>query len=141
MNKQFFWAFRHFLSNIPSINRGGCAIAALAMYKLGKSLGMNVQIMYLYNDSFRYSQNQMAKEGKDNPTGCHHAIIILDNMYFLDSTKDVNIYKYDYRHVVSEELVRSSLVQDAWNPDFDRIRYLREIEDVLGEKLLISQYG
>ncbi len=138
MNNQFFWAFRHFLGNIPSINRGGCAIAALAMYKLGKSLGMNVQIMYLYNDSFRYSQNQLAKDGKDNPTGCHHAIIVLDSMHFLDSTKDVNIYRYDYHHIVPEELVTSSLTRDAWNPEFDRVKYLKEIEDVLGQKLLIS---
>lgn len=130
------WAFREFLSKIPNINRGGCAIAALAMFRYGKRLGLNVHIMYLYQHRDDYVNNLLALQGECEPSNCMHATVVVDNEAW-DSIKYVLTYIYDYKHFVPEEfVVRSLNIETHWSPEFDRKKYLPEIEAVLGEKLL-----
>ncbi len=134
MNQEF-WVFRQLLDSIPNINRGGCAYAALAMYKLGKRLGMNVHIMYLYYCKEDYHINSLALDRVDEPCECLHAVVTVDNDAY-DSHKWVPVSIYTYRHFVPEELVIRSLRVGRWNDEFDKGRYVPEIESVLGEQLL-----
>ena len=134
MNQEF-WVFRQFLDRIPNINRGGCAYAALAMYKLGKRLGMNVHIMFLYCDRVDYTTNSLAFNGVDDPCECMHACVTIDNEAY-DSHKWVPVRIYSYQHFVPEELAIKAIRHGKWNTEFDKARYVPEIESVLGEKLL-----
>lgn len=129
------WAFRAFLAQIPNINRGGCAIAALAMYRYAKRLGLNAQIMYLYQIKEDYNTNCLAVDGICDPSNCMHAVCVMDNNSW-DATKYVPVHVYGYRHFVPEELVKKSIITGTWNPEFDTKKYLPEIEAVLGEKLI-----
>lgn len=71
------------LGNIPDLNLGGCAIAALAIKKhiikhyTSKASGYNykwkVDVVYLGDG---YDQNREAVKGNNDPTSCSHAIIL-----------------------------------------------------------------
>lgn len=134
-----FLEVRNFLREIPHINRGGCAIAALAMYHVGLKLGMNIKVVYFYDfdDQHAYQQNDIAIE-KDTGqvTYCNHAGVVVDNHYMDTLTNVVNDI-YPYYHVVPESMVLRTLREGAWNPAFDRYKWLPVIESRVGQKLLI----
>lgn len=133
-----FRALRALLSKIPNINHGGCAIAALAMYQVGKEVGMNVQIMYLYDheSDSDFQNNRYAIYGLAPISECCHAICVVDNTA-LDSRYEISTSIYPYKHFVPEEFVINSLKEDIWNKQFDRNLWLPRIEMFLGKRLPI----
>lgn len=133
-----FEALRALLGRIPNIDRGGCALAALAMYRVEKEVGMNVQIMFLYNydNDMSFENNIYAIDGLAPAQGCCHAVCVVDNEA-LDSKQEVPVVIYPYKHFVPEEFVVKSLKRNIWNEDFDRSAWLPRIEMFLGYKLLI----
>lgn len=133
-----FVDIRAFLKEIPNINRGGCAIAALAMYRVGVKLGMNIQIVYFYDydDDQAYKQNGVVAELETGKvTYCTHAGVVIDNHY-MDTGGGLLNHRYPYYHILSEPLVIRTLKEAGWNPDFYRPKWLPIIEEVIGEKLL-----
>ena len=129
---------RKFLSSIPFINSGGCAISALAMYEVAKKLGIDAHIIYLYDDLERYSQNSYYKlVSRDQPRSCDHAICKIDGMY-IDCMQTVNTSNFNYAHILPKYVVIDSIIKDRWNPTFDRQRYLPVIETYIGKKLLMN---
>ena len=133
-----FVDIRNFLAKIPRINMGGCAIAALAMYRVGVRIGLNIKIVYFYSyiDDRAYMQNSaLIKSGSGNPTYCTHAGVLIDNHY-IDSSKLLNDC-YPYHHILPESLVIRTLKEDVWNSHFNRRKWLPIIEEKIKETLLV----
>ncbi len=130
-----FKKFREYLSRIPNIDRGGCAIAALAMYRYAKRLGLEAHIEYLYTIEQNYNQNCAAIEGAGIGTCCGHAICVVDGNPY-DSTGYVVAKEWNYRHVVPEHIVIQGLrIVNIWNDSFDRTKWLPQIQSELDEIL------
>lgn len=134
-----FDALRVLLRRIPYIDFGGCGIAALAMYQIGKEVNMNVQLMYLYDYDGEddYESNMHAIHGLAPIQSVMHAVCVVDNEA-LDAKCKVPVNAYPFKHFVTEDFViRSLRKQDIWNPMFDRNSWLPRIEIFLGYKLPI----
>src|SRR5688572_10507898 len=129
-----FKALRDMMSKIPKINQGGCALAALAMYYVGKEVGMTVHIMYLYDYECdtNFCKNTEAMNGSGDVTYCCHAVCVVDNQA-MDSTDLVDVADYPFKHFVPEDFVVKTLQkQGIWRDDFDRNAWQPRIEAFLG---------
>ena|SRR5687768_8608766 len=139
MYPEEFRLVRYKLAGIPNINWGGCAVAALAMYRVGVRLGMNVQLMYLYDYDWDelYERNDNALVFNGTFGGCSHAVCVVDNTA-LDSLCETFIWLFPYRHFLPEKAVVASINDGKWNPRFKRDVYIPWIEEAIGEKLNIN---
>jgi len=124
-----------YLRTIPNLNRGGCAYAALAMYKYGLRLGLNVHMMYTYGGKEDYETNCLAFNDQEGGCECMHAVCVIDNEAY-DSIGYVCMALWPYKHFVPEYLVRKTLQNGRWNPEFDRNTYVPLIEAYIGESLI-----
>lgn len=134
-----FQALRTLLARIPHINSGGCAVAALAMYKVGVELNMPVQIMFLYSyeEELEYELNCAAMEGSPITVYCTHAVCVVNNEAY-DSKCKIPTDLYPYKHFVTEDFaIRATSDKNMWNPKFDRKTWVPRIEMFLGYKLPI----
>lgn len=112
---------RAFLSNIPFINQGGCAYAALAMYRVGKSSGSNIKMLYAYDDIEAFYINGAFMRGDTNePATCTHAFVHVDDL-FMDCKRSFEVLpSYERYHYVTEDLVVKSLSSSGWRNLFDK---------------------
>lgn len=127
-----------FLNEIPSINWGGCAIAAVSLYKWFKKHNLieklNVKLIYTYYDQYQFSTNSKYLNNEiESFTTCSHALISVNNQTYDSSGKEsVN----SYYHEVSESFVLQTIYHSTyWNPSFDRKKYVKQITSSLGIKL------
>ena len=141
-----FQQVRKYLDDIPDINRGGCGIAALAMYYAANKEGKKVGIAYLYGSWFEddnIEQNEMFKKGKSKVAGsCSHVLVRVGNRYY-DSEGVVNLKNIKKRYTVDKDITKKHLKAsinnlDAWNDDFNRRKYLSKIEKFIGKKLKVK---
>ncbi len=126
-----------FLDNIPDIDRGGCGISALAMYRWLKNNGdkSNIKFVFLYEygDEKEYLTNKrVLKDKEGEPVACSHCCI-LHGKKFIDSEGVVDIEEYEWVQIIKEEdfLKRSLANIGEWNPRFDR-HNICKIEEELG---------
>ena len=124
------------LSKIPDINRGGCGIAALAMYRyLGKK---NLEILFLYRN-FKdedYENNQRVINGDTSciPSAPLH-VVLRKNGKFFDSTGDLDDnyvnFAYLFQHTCTEKFLTDAIKKaDNWRSIFNR-EHIKEIEQKL----------
>ena len=133
---------RAYLDNVQWINHGGCAIAALAMYrwlKVNGQLTPDTKFAYLYNwtSQAHYQTNLRALEGADiKPSSCSHAVLIFNGRY-LDSETEQYPQDFSLSHTIdTEDFMLASINNiDQWNYKFDRSRNIRSIERDLGISL------
>lgn len=130
-----------YLNTIPYINRGGCAIAALAVYlwaKQNNKLPEDFEIWYLHYWTDDYNDNQNYLAGNNSwSSSCTHAVIYYDGKIVDSNTEDVNTAAYG-RHILSipKSMVETFILDTLdniymWNPDFNREKYVPQIEEKL----------
>lgn len=133
--KPSFKKTRKFLDKIPSINRGGCGIAALAMYDAAKREGKKPKIVYLYSwmcDTDLIERNKRFKKGEEeNAAACSHVVIKLGKKYW-DSEGKVNLKNWK-GFKKDEEISRKHLIAsidnvDEWNDCFNREKWVPKIQ-------------
>ena len=119
-----------FLRNIPYINEGGCAIAAITIKRFLKiNKNIKCDIIYRHNFKDEYNINVNALRNLDDPISCNHAFISLKKSAF-----DCEGKQYFKNHCIKmpEKLVIASLNKlDEWNPSFKRKKYIPIIESKL----------
>ena len=125
-----------FLNNIPYINHGGCAIAALSIHRWLNKYGIKSSIIYCYRDSddLHYSlfidYLNTNPYGLGRPAGCAHAFIKIGKQLF-DSRGRVKKHTYSRFIEISEKSAVTSLqYENDWNGSFNR-RHIAKIEKFL----------
>lgn len=137
---------RRFLDNIPDINCGGCGISALVIYKWLKAHGhKNIEFVFYYNDSVSFRSNRQALKNKkvDYMYAPSHCGIRLENNDVIDCSGKINGWA-DLSHSVNTIGFMKKFLNSpqAWNPRFNRPKYLPIIEKKTGIKLSgVSKYG
>lgn len=117
------------LNKIPHLNRGGCAIAALAAHEYATSIGIETEVIYLLNRNTDYISLINNK-----PATCMHAVIKINNCYY-DSNGRVykkGLYAPKVISVNKKLLIESIKLKEEWNFAFNREKHLPEIDKVIG---------
>ena len=127
---------RKYLSGIPSINDGGCGIAALSMYRwLEKNKNEKSFFICCYTDS-ENCQNNLSYLGKDKdklsaPSHCG----IEHGNKFLDSRSTIPIVMYNDLHFTNEKgMLELINYGKEWNLQFKK-ENTKEISKRLGINL------
>ncbi len=139
---------KEFLENdIPYINRGGCAISALAMYRWLQGMNLlssDTHFVYMYQH--RYGDFQKNEERFNNGTGrmssCAHAVLFHEGSYHdsngLHSKSDFeNRGFYHFHEMRKEKLVLESINNtdsNCWNTTFER-HFVGDIQSKLNINL------
>jgi hypothetical protein len=133
---------REYLADIPGISKGGCGVAALAMYlwlKKHNAISDGFAFVLLYSwfdDDEEYENNAyvlLSKKG--NATApCH--IAIRYNEHIIDVDSAIDISHWGKMQVVTDEWFIWNMINNvgSWNPTFDR-DYIKQIESKLGIEL------
>ena len=137
----------NFLSDIPTINQGGCVISAFAVYKWLKknnSLSDDFAILYLhYWDSDDMEVNTAFLSGEsEEVTSCSHAIFRYNGKLY-DSNGEHSIqpgtvYTLEITVEHIDRFVQASLKSYNWNSSFNRHRFVPQIEKELELELEVS---
>ncbi len=130
---------KQFLNEIPYINRGGCGISALSLYRWIKKNqeDKNVKFVFLYTSKTDYLNNENVlknKTGKaESPS---HAVLLYDG-HFVDSHEDITFSDLSddgfrwLQIIEEEEFIKQSIKnKDSWNSSFDR-ENIQKIEENL----------
>jgi len=129
---------RFFLSNLPSINEGGCGIAALAMYKLLQSIGIESKIVYMHKSyALSSALNNLNFDAGNSvqPDAATHICLFYEGK-FIDCNKEIDPSEYKYILFADEsKLLKSLKLAHRWNSDFNREQNIPEIEKFLGFRL------
>ena len=123
------------LNSIPNINRGGCGLSALAIYRWCKKNGIEVSdrpFVVLCEDEYEVRHNNAALENGDiEEVEIPHVTIELDGELW-DSTGSENNHKgescFDWLklrtdYYLDEEELVATINVDAWNDSFIRRKY------------------
>lgn len=130
---------QRFLRNIPYINHGGCAIAALVMYDYLVANKVEAKIVYAYHSydpDYEANVSQLAKGG-DYLEPCEHAMVSVNDVLH-DCRGERSVYEYDKYHSISREMVVKSLNAKGWNSSFDREEYVPVIEEKIGYNIKLG---
>jgi len=136
-----FEEVQKFLSNIPSINGGGCGIAAFTMYKWLKKHGeLNYGFRFVacydsaYDDENRYINNMKVLRTKEGKAMASSHIAITNGGPVLDCNGYITLTRYDLIQFIGAEWFITNMINNtgSWNPSFDRehIRYIEQILDL-----------
>jgi len=136
----------NYLSWIPRINRGGCGISALAIYRWLEKENLliknpvlkwkNTKFVFLYDNCHRFvlDNNRIAvKDHNTDPIAPNHAVLFHMGEY-IDSDGIVDVSGFKWMQNITEEefVIRANNSLDYWNPDFNRNKYLKVISKKLG---------
>lgn len=134
--KQTFEEVRNFLSNIPYINRGGCGVAALSMYRwLEKGKREIPKIVLLYPDYSTYKENKegLRQENTKLKAPLHCAIKYRDKI--IDSTEEIVENIYSFQQIVGKKEILKLINKGKWNNEFNREENIPLIERTLAVDL------
>lgn len=131
---------RETLDSIPEINRRGCALAALVMYRWLKQNQPEARasIVYLHEDKqdWSYQTNEKYLKGdKETPGACCHAMLKYNNQLMDSDTTCYKHYCWAIELEMPEDAVVKSLNQPIWNSTFKRGCFLSQIEEAVGVDL------
>ena len=127
----------NFLNNIPTINGGGCGVAAIVIHDILNKYNIPNEIIFLYdhNDDYDLIRNKTAKQDLSKEfASCDHAVIWVEGQY-IDTSGFKYINKYKSRISMSREEVIKSLRQGIWYWLFNRNIWIPYIEEKIGYKL------
>ena len=116
------------LGEIPSINCGGCGIAAYFIEKECLKRKLKPEIVFMLHHS--------DKPNEKKPFAPRHALVKVGNRYY-DARGEHNEPGWGgVETIVSEKyLLRSIKNKNSWNDEFDREEYVPEIEKKFGFNL------
>jgi hypothetical protein len=126
------------LSRVPEINRGGCGVATLAMYRWLKENGLlkeDTRVVFLYNNEDKYEHNQrVIQEGEclQRLTVPSHCAICYDGNT-IDSKRKISKWEYSYKHTFTDIKYLEGIINSVgeWCSDFDR-KFVPEIARTIG---------
>lgn len=129
---------QNFLNGIESINRGGCAISALSMYKWLKNSGYDgdVKFVYMYDGRDRYVNNSnVLRDGEGVAQAATHCCLLY-NGKFIDSTGNIDLNKFSWVQIIEKEtFIKKSIKNKGdWNHSLNRAN-VKKIEEELNIKL------
>lgn len=130
---------RSYLSNIPSINNGGCGYAALAMYRFLNKRHNSCRIVFLHDFTDSSSINNLKYLNGETSTAdsCSHVCILYNNK-LIDCKEEINVSYYRTIFVSrGEDMLTNALKNGKWNPDFDK-RMISNIEQKLNINLSLE---
>lgn len=134
-----FLEVRKYLSDIPSINQGGCGVAALAMYKwLVKKdkidYTFSFVLCYNYQTEEYVNNSHVLRTRKGDAVACHHVVIYYEQQ-FLDCNGKMEPSIYDTLQFVKYDdawfMQNAINNKSSWNSMFDRKTWVPEIEEML----------
>jgi len=116
-----------FLNGIQDINRGGCGISALAIYKWLQKQGESmdrIKFIYLYksyNEDIYLNNESVLRDNKGVARAPNHCCISY-NGKFIDSKGDVDLTIFKWVQIIDEEdFIRDFLNNTkTWNSMFSR---------------------
>ena len=125
---------RTFLDNISNINRGGCAIAALAIKRwLKKFQSIDVEIVYASYEGDTYHIKNTSAIKNNNPSeisSCYHSGVKINDK-IIDSNETWKEDRFPVIIEIPETFVIASLKKDdIWNYMFDR-KHVNKIQKTL----------
>lgn len=130
---------QRFLKTVPSINCGGCGIAALAIGRWLKKSNLVASAVYVFGqrDLETFNQNARAQADPSSKPGSasHVGVIVYDyakkTQSIIDCGGTFDITSYSYSNLGDEKfLLKSINACDEWNPSFRR-RHVKEIAEAL----------
>lgn len=126
---------RNYLDYIPYINSGGCAIAALAMYRwlIKNGFDKKIKFHFLDGDLDSFNNNKKVLYNKSGvPEGVYHVGLYFDNKT-IDCGRTINIKRYKYKIKTSKVdfLIKAINNVDTWCYFFDRKRFVPQIAKAL----------
>ena len=137
-----FEEMREFLNSIPSINSGGCGVAALAMYRwVEKNMPdykADVIFHMFHRSKDHYTNNKkLIKTNQfcnDLVAPSHIGIQIKNVTPVLDSEKSLkkDLYGFVIKTNSEDVLINALNNVDTWNPMFNRKKRVPRIEQHLG---------
>lgn len=138
---------RNYLASIPNINKGGCGVAALAMYrwlKKNNQLCSNFKFVILYScwhDADIIENNKhVLQTGHGSAVACSH-ICITNGMYeVIDSDSEIDASNYKDVQYISEEWFLINMLDNvgSWNTLFDR-KWVKSIEKKLNIDIIKTE--
>lgn len=122
---------RKYLASIPSINSGGCGVAALAMRRFLKKASVSSDLFY---ETHREADEELLES--NTPLAPPHVVIRVHGVIQDSSRIRSDSGGIIARHIfeVSEDYLVLSIKEGRWNCRFDRT-YVPEIEEKLGVDL------
>lgn len=129
------------LRDIPNINKGGCLVAAWAVWlylkkhrALPKDFGI-IALNQLHTEDL-HTQNLNAIKGKDVPTASYHfAIKAFGKLYDVaGEIQNDNEFPLHLEITLSENFLKKAYFYGGWNEEYRKYEYNREIEKKLGIK-------
>jgi len=128
---------REYLNSIPYINRGGCGIAALAMYRWLEKQNVDttkikIHILEMHFETTIDNNKKYLETNEGYPEPPSHIGLKIGNKT-IDTEDTVDMHRYQY-HMVTDQiqlLITMINMVRKWNPMFDRER-IPEIADRLG---------
>ena len=129
---------RQYLSSIPYINNGGCAVSALAIYDTLKKNSIEAEIVYSFNCGCSQCKNAKLQlefaltnnEYDRQALVCYHALVKvpLEGLTLYLDNNSCTIEMYDTVIPVPEEIVVEAINYAEWNPTFSR-SWIPEIKE------------
>ena len=134
---------RKFLSTVKNINYGGCLLSAWAIYKFCKQNNFEIPAIYCLEKKLFISDHIInrsylrTKEG--SPVSPSHVVWSFDGKTYYDAEEKVDMSEYPFiLHLPEKEIdnfCKIALESGTWNKDFNRKKWLPEIEKNLGINL------
>lgn len=134
---------RKMLSRIPNINKGGCGVAAHVLYHASLKYGIRFRIFMGYNNIIEYDMAVNSVVRNQPPEYLHHVFLKDDKERVFDARGSFFVDAYKYHLEISAGYLAMLLDQPIWNSDFEREKYIFQIEEFsgvsIGTKLHITQ--
>ena len=133
---------RQFLGKIPTINAGGCGIAALAMYREAERLGLKAEFQGVYftgfEDDFIYNMAKLeCGRASDMILPCHMIVEVEGVLLDSRSIGQGELILWTYRHNIPVNTAIAMIEDERlWKPTFVRAKYLPYIETYMGIQLV-----
>lgn len=127
----------NFLSEINTINSGGCGFAAVYIFDALLNDGFAPKIRYCYRDTNSvYPDNErFLKDKEGSLLSCSHVVVELDGDIHIDAKGvryDID-KEYPFHHYVTrEQLISAIYLEDWWNLAFNREIYIPKMKRFFG---------
>lgn len=132
---------RSYLRSVPEIESGGCGVAGLVMYEWLKKEGKTPEIYFIYPKWFNdpnYYANELALNGKGKAVAPYHCVIKEGGKYFDLVEEASELGSFTLAQPVSEQILKEAVGnKESWNQEFNRGKYLPEIEKNTGINLVV----
>lgn len=136
-NNQQLSHIQQILTQCKRINNGGCAIAAITMYRWLQQNNLHNNIVFVFGDKYseEYNLNSQYINNKEI-TSSHHVYLYNPKLkYRFDCTGRISKYPYE---IITDDInyvIQCINSLQHWNPVFERDKYIPIIQKRTGINL------